>query len=104
MDQLSLWLSIPGIIGLIATVIKIIFDQKKDKATVADTIQEAAGGLVDMLVLDVKRTRKELSLAKLHIVELEIRLDAANNRITRLENQLKGIGRVPVNGASKTRG
>jgi len=91
MENLALWLSIPGIIGFVTTLIKAFMDRKKDRAEATDTMVGTAGELVAMLRADVKDARGDLKLKN-------IELRKANKRIVRLEKQLCDAGIEPVNG------
>lgn len=83
-------LALPGIIGLLATVIKIIADWRKGKAEATDLLVESATGVVALL-------RAELLDARTEIVTLEAELATVRGRVRRLERQVRDLGAVPVN-------
>jgi hypothetical protein len=77
-------LALPGVIGLLATAIKIVADWQKGRAEAADVITDAATDVVALL-------RGE-------IAEIKAEAKECKQRISRLEKQIREMDAVPVNG------
>jgi hypothetical protein len=87
----ELWLALPGIIGLLATIIKIIADWRKGKAEATGIIVDSATDVVLLLRGELKETRAEIKALREEIKVLRARL-------ARLILQIRAMGAIPDNG------
>jgi len=78
------WPALPGLIALLATVIKIISDWRKGKAEATGIITDAAADVVTLLRGEVAEIKRDAMECKA--------------RIRRLEEQIRKLGAVPANG------
>lgn len=89
MDLNEYLLALPGIVGLLATITKILVDYRKTKA-------EAGGVIIDSAVDVVSMLRAELTCAKEETLELRKRIRKLEARISILEKQIVELGEEPV--------
>lgn len=82
-------LSLPGIVGLLATLVKIIADWKKGKAETTGIITDAAADVILILRQELQSQHDKIAL--LQASEKNLRA-----RVSRLEQQVRDFGGEPV--------